>query len=191
MRRALRRGFLLSQAELPVACCCFSRMPAKNPTRRFGKGSRQLCGLALAIFLLGAGTLSFGADAVSQPTSPKLMVAPSSSKLAGGTAKLDVAVLSRSGAAYVGGYRLKIFPYFFMNESGQLEIEVSDSQLQKMLGGGATSFTGQAQATGSEVVHKITAQATPGGDGRGALTFTVATHNGPLVFNTSYRVIPP
>ncbi len=121
----------------------------------------------------------------------QLVIAPSSSKLAGGTAKLDVNPLSRRGAKYVGDYRIKIFPYFFMNETGQLFIEVSDPQFQQMVSGGVTSFTGQAQANGSDITHQITARVNPAKDGGGALTFTVSTDNGPLVFNTSYRMVAP
>lgn len=98
--------------------------------------------------------------------------------------------LSRNGSTYVGKYRIKVFPYFFKNESGRLLIEVSEPQLRQMMGGGETSFVGRAKANGGEVTHKITAKASPKGDGVGALTFTVSTDNGPLVFNTSYRIVP-
>jgi len=155
-----------------------------------GATFRALLCIAITTCLLSATAVAISVAGVSG-TDLSLLVEPSSSKLAGGTAKLAVDVLRRNGAAYVGGYQIKIFPYFFMNESGQFEIEVSEPQLQKMIGGGVVNFTGHAQAKGSEIIHKITATAKAAGDGRGALTFTVATDNGPIVFNTSYRMIGP
>ncbi len=166
-------------------------MPTKNPLPSFSADLRRLFGFALAVSFLWSGPTGLCADSVPQPISLKLLVAPSSSKLAGGTVKLNVDVLSRNGAAYVGGYELKVFPYFFMNESGQFQIDISEPQVQKMLEGGLISLSGHAQAKGSEVIHKITAKATPGGNGHGALTFTVATDNGPLVFTTSYQMVAP
>lgn len=124
------------------------------------------------------------------PTAAKLVIEPSSSRLAGGTAKLAVNPLSRSGSNYVGDYRIKVIPYFFKNENGRLIIEVSEPKLQQMLEGGVTSFVGEAKANHSDLKHKITARATPAGRKSGALTFTVATDNGPLVFNTSYKIVP-
>ena len=92
---------------------------------------------------------------------------------------------------YEGDYRIKVFPYFFKNETGRLFVNVSEAGLRQMVGGGVTRFTGRATTNGSGLTRKITAKATPAGGGRGALTFTVATENGPLVFNTSYRIAQP
>ena len=121
----------------------------------------------------------------------KLFIAPSSSKLAGGVAKLLVGTLSRDALEYVGDYRIKVFPYFFKNESGRLFIKVSEPALRRMVGGHVTSFSGHAKTNGTGLTRKIIAQARPSADGIGALTFTVFTENGPLVFNTSYRIDQP
>lgn len=131
------------------------------------------------------------AKGAGQETNPELVIAPSASSLAGGTAKLQVEPLHREGGRYVGGYQIKVIPYFFMNEGGSLYMEVSEAQLQQMVAGGATSFSGLAQAEGSPVQHKIAAKPTPSSNGRGALSFTVATDNGSLVFATSYQIVWP
>ncbi|MDQ3117433.1 MAG: hypothetical protein M3Q86_12645 [Verrucomicrobiota bacterium] len=120
----------------------------------------------------------------------KLIVAPSSSKLAGGTANLVVGVLSRADSAYTGEYRIKVFPYFFKSESGKLLIKVSETSLRRMVEGDPTSFAGRAITDGTGETRKITAKVRPTANDHGALTFTVATENGPLVFNTSYRISP-
>ena len=146
-------------------------------------------GLVLGLSLVLASLPLLRAESDPQGTDPQLVIAASSSRLAGGTANLDVNPLRRAGDSYVGEYQIKVIPYFFKNEKGQLHIDVSPTQLQKMLGGTITSFTGLAQAKGSEITHKISAKATPSQDGRGALTFTVATDSGPLVFDTSYQIL--
>lgn len=92
---------------------------------------------------------------------------------------------------YEGDYRIKVFPYVFKNETGRLFVNVSEAGLRQMVGGGVTRFTGRATTNGSGLTREITAKATPAGGGRGALTFTVATEDGPLVFNTSFRIAQP
>ncbi|MEO8043567.1 MAG: hypothetical protein ABI674_01560 [Spartobacteria bacterium] len=135
------------------------------------------------LFLVVAQAASFAGGITSN-----LLVAPSSSKLAGGTAKLDVGVLSREDSAYTGEYRIKVFPYFFKSETGKLLIKVSETSLRRMIEGDVTSFAGRAITDGTGETRKITAKVRPAANDRGALTFTVATENGPLVFNTSYRI---
>jgi hypothetical protein len=121
----------------------------------------------------------------------KLFIAPSSSELAGGTARLAVGPLSRDGSFYVGDYRIKVFPYFFKSERGRLFIKVSDAALQRMTTGFTATFAGHARSDGSGLIRGITAKVMPRANDHGDLAFTVATENGPLVFNTSYRVGQP
>jgi hypothetical protein len=152
---------------------------------------KALVALIGLIFAVGPSISQADAPTVPAPITSKLLIAPSSSKLAGGTAKLIVGSLSRRGSTYVGDYRIRVFPYFFKNETGRLLIKVSETALRQMVSGGVTSFTGRATTNGSGLTRKITAQATPSGGGRGALTFAVTTENGPLVFNTSYLIAQP
>lgn len=139
-----------------------------------------------AILFLILGLADARADADS-----RLIVAPSSSRLAGGTAKLVVGTLSREDSSYTGEYRIKVFPYFFKNETGKLLIKVSETSLRRMIEGDPTSFSGRAITDGTGETRGITAKVRPAASDHGALTFTVATENGPLVFNTSYRLDRP
>ncbi|MEO7723665.1 MAG: hypothetical protein ABIU29_03120 [Chthoniobacterales bacterium] len=140
---------------------------------------------AILVFALGLADLR--ADAITS----KLLVAPSSSKLAGGTAKLIVGVLSREDSSYTGEYRIRVFPYFFKSETGKLLIGVSETSFRRMIEGDATSFAGRAITDGTGETRQVTAKVLPAASDHGALTFTVATENGPLVFNTSYRIASP
>lgn len=148
---------------------------------------------ALVLLLLVFGQIGSDARphaAHSKRITSRLIVAPSSSKLAGGTAKLIVGVMSREGSTYIGEYRIRVFPYFFKNEKGRLSIDVSEPALHRMVGGHVTHFAGRATTNGSGLTRRVTARAMPAAKDHGALTFTVATENGPLVFNTSYRIAP-
>lgn len=151
------------------------------------EGIVRRCGLGWGVLFFFVLTQS---GALSDGITSRLIVAPSSSSLAGGTAKLVVGVLSREDSAYTGLYRIKVFPYFFKSESGKLLIKVSETSLRRMIEGDATSFAGRAITDGTGETRRVTAQVLPAASDHGALTFTVATENGPLVFNTSYRIDP-
>lgn len=141
--------------------------------------------LALLFFALGQP------GAIGDGVTSKLLVAPSSSKLAGGTAKLVVGVLSRENSSYTGDYQIRVFPYFFKSETGKLLIRASETSLRRMVEGDAASFAGRAITDGTGETRQVTAKVLPVASDHGALTFTVATENGPLVFNTSYRIASP
>jgi hypothetical protein len=166
---------------------------------RFSAGRNLVSLLKLASPLVGSlfalGLSAAMAEApLSHPAvriSSKLVIAPSSSRLAGGTAKLAAGPLSRDDSTYVGDYQIKVFPYFFKSENGRLFIKAPETAFRRMTGGLPTTFAGHARTNGSGLIRGITAQATPSANDRGALTFTVATENGPLVFNTSYRIVKP
>lgn len=150
--------------------------------------------VAFVLLLLMAGERVVQASHFGVPDkriTSSLIIAPSSSKLAGGSAKLVVGLLTRAGSTYIGDYRIKVFPYFFKNESGRLSINISEMMLRRMVGGHTTDFTGRAVTNGTGETRRVNARAMPTAKNKGALTFTVATENGPLVFHTSYRIAPP
>jgi len=118
----------------------------------------------------------------------KFLIAPSSSSLAGGTAKLVVGALSREPGTFVGDYRIKVFPYFFKSESGRLSMQVSDLALRKLTQGVAVELAGRATTNVTGKTRAIMAWAKPSANDCGALIFAVTTINGKLIFNTSYRL---
>lgn len=156
-----------------------------NPARRW-----RLSAALILILLLGSGA-DFAPAVAAGIGDSNFSVATSSSSLAGGTAKLIVGTLHREGDNYVGGYRLKVFPYFFKSEKGRLFIGVSAPALRRIRRGRAIIFAGQASAEGTALTRKIVGKATPSGNDHGSLNFTITTENGPLIFNTSYRLVKP
>src|ERR1043166_2844748 len=50
----------------------------------------------------------------------QFFIAPCSTSITGGKASLVIGSLQGNAETYVGNYDLKVFPYFFMNETGSL-----------------------------------------------------------------------
>jgi len=144
-------------------------------------------GLLIAVNPWGAGGETAPAAKKSVPSLRKLFVEPSSSSLAGGTARLVLPALTRQPGTYVGDYQLKVTPYFFKSEKGKIVMIVSDQSLLKITQSVPVEFTGKAITAGTNKTRPITVKATPSASDRGALVITVKTENGPLVFATSYR----
>ena len=136
-------------------------------------------------------------DVRGQPSSPaaakpaaqnRMFVAPSSTKVALGKVALSVSPLGKQGGYYVGTYRLKVTPYFFKNEMGTLTLGNGDDLFGKLAAGMTVPFTGKATSGKDGMVKKVNGSATPSGSGQGAVSFTVVTENGPMTFNTSYKL---
>jgi len=128
-----------------------------------------------------------GAAKTSQPVVRKLFIEPASSSLAGGKARLVVTELNREPGTYAGDYQLKVTPYFFKSEKGKLAMSISDEALQKLRQAVPVELTGKATAKGSGKTRVINAKARPTAHDRGAVTISVTTENGPLVFETFYH----
>lgn len=119
---------------------------------------------------------------------PKLFVDPSSSRVSLGKATLTVNPLNHKGALYVGDYQLNVVPYFFMGETGVLQLDAPDDVMHKLLGGMPVAFTGIASNNKHGKPKIITGKITPAANDHGDVTFSVQTDNGPMIFNTSYHL---
>jgi len=97
--------------------------------------------------------------------------------------------LERRDAAYTSDYTVKVFPFFMFNEHGQISIEFSDEQLQRLERGETVNLKGQASnSRGAE--RRIEGRAVPdaAGSDRGKIKVRVwVSKNIELVFNTAYR----
>ncbi len=93
----------------------------------------------------------------------------------------------RQGKVYVGNYQLKVIPYFFMSEKGVLQLDAPDEELQKLLGGAAVAFTGKATNNKNGPPKIISGKITPATKTQGAVTFSVQTDNGRMIFSTTFH----
>ena len=119
-----------------------------------------------------------------------LMIDPSSMRIDGGKATLNIGPLQRADGTYTGDYKLKVFPYFFKNESGRLAIVVSDATIAKVNQGNAVKITGTATTSGKGgKCRPIEAIATPADINHGTLKlwFTTAG-NRKMIFSPAYHL---
>ena len=124
------------------------------------------------------------------PPSRRMFVEPSSSSVALGRANLVVTPLCVNATSYAGKYQLKVTPYFFKSEKGTLILAAPEVSTEKLAAGNPVEFTGKATNTGNGKVKAITGKITPANKDCGAVTFSVSTDNGLMVFNTSYHFEP-
>ena len=120
----------------------------------------------------------------------RLFVDPSSSRVKLGKADLTVTPLIPKGDMYVGEYRLRVAPYFFKNEEGSLALTAPQESYQRLAQGSAVEFNGVAANKRNGKSKIVTGKITPVTSDRGRVTFSVATENGQMVFNTLYHFAP-
>jgi len=82
------------------------------------------------------------------PDNRILIIAPSSMPVAAGKATLTIGPLQRTNGVYAGSYQIKVFPYFFQNETGRLAIRVPDDSLAGIDQGKVTAIIGNATTSG-------------------------------------------
>jgi hypothetical protein len=145
---------------------------------------------AVLTFLGAVACLNLAAVAADPilTSAGKLTLTPSSSSLAGGKARLTTAELRRASGKYTGEYQLKVVPYFFKSETGNLTITASDESLRALAAGTAVSFVGKAVTSGTGKTRSIKVKATPAGANstKGSIIITIPTVNGELVFESEY-----
>jgi hypothetical protein len=118
----------------------------------------------------------------------RMFVDPSSTNVSLGKVSLTVNPLTHKGMYYLGGYQIKVVPYYFKNEAGTLKMEASEDSVQKLAQGIKMKFTGKATNTKTGLQKSITGIATPSTNNRGSAVFTVITEHGLMVFNTTYHL---
>lgn len=114
-------------------------------------------------------------------------VAPTKTSIYVGTVSMTMPRFQRIGTHYETTYAAKVFPYFFSSEKGQLQVEISDEQLQRLARGEPIEFSGLAVRTdGAE--RRVEGKATPADPVSGKLKVRVyVSKRIELIFNTTYR----
>lgn len=120
----------------------------------------------------------------------RLFIDPSSTSVKLGKASLIVSPLEHRGNTYVGDYQLKVVPYFFKSEKGRLLLAAPQDSARRFAAGMAVEFRGVATEQKKGKTKVVTGRITPSTKDRGRVTFSVATENGQMVFNTFYHFAP-
>ena len=150
--------------------------------------------IAISILLVLSATdciqaeSSKSATETSAPVTRKLFIAPSSTSVPLGKASLIVSPLNHRGGNYVGGYQLKVRPYFFKSETGTLVLSASEDAVRRLQSGRAIDFTGKALTREDGTTHVVVGRATPLSGDRGNVTFSIVMEkNAKIIFKTSYH----
>jgi hypothetical protein len=140
--------------------------------------------------LLCAATVAWAAEpAMPGPLGRygKVEVAPAKTSVYVGTVTMTMPPFVRQAGVYEADYAAKVFPYFFLNESGRISIDFSDEQLRQLAGGQTVEFKGRGvRADGVE--RRIEGKATPADAVSGKIKVRVfVSKRTELIFNTTYR----
>ncbi|HEX4083973.1 MAG TPA: hypothetical protein VHY22_03600 [Chthoniobacteraceae bacterium] len=118
----------------------------------------------------------------------KMLVEPSASAVMLGKAALTVSPLSYKDGVYIGTYQIKVTPYFFKSQKGPLVLQTPGDLALKLSQGISVAFTGKATNDADNTIKIVKGKATPSNGERGAVTFSIVTDNGEMVFNTTYHL---
>ena len=147
-------------------------------------------GIIFLLALLAAGWSTAQAAPAATDSAPAgriLMIDSSSMAVDAGNATLIIGALSRTNGIYTGGYKLKVFPYFFKNETGTLAIVVSDASLAEAGQGKVVAITGTATTTKTGKCRPIAAIATPVNMDHGTLKLWFTAGSRKMTFTPAYH----
>jgi hypothetical protein len=148
-----------------------------------------LASMVRYLLMIALGIFMFGSPAVQASTNRVLVIERSSTQVSVAKATLSIAPLVRNGTTFAGKYEMKVNPFFFKGETGELEIVVSDDSLAKAKKGEEVEITGTALTHGENTKRKVNARATPSGKDCGALKVWFVADGREMVFQTSYKLV--
>ncbi len=153
---------------------------------------RLWLGLILAVST--GGGIRAQDETTEEQTEPELpqfyqcaTVATAKTSIYIGNVKLTTEPFTRKGDIYSSRYDAKVFPLFFMSESGRISITITDEDLRRLADGERVIFDGEGFNT-SEKPRKIEGHADPIDERSGKIKVRVwVSKNIELIFNTTYR----
>jgi hypothetical protein len=119
-----------------------------------------------------------------------VVVEPTKTSIYLGTVAMTLTPFARANGVYQASYSARVFPFFFYNENGKLQVEISDELLRKLAHGEGIEFHGHAvRDNGAE--RRVEGKATPNDATSGKLKVRVFySKRIELIFNTTYRFEP-
>ena len=137
--------------------------------------------------LLAALCLLLAATALEAAPADEVLVAGAKTSLYLNRLTLDPLPLRRTGTHFESNYVVRVFPVFFLGESGRFSIDLPDAEVARLQQGATVSFTGVAENTDHEKRRVTgTATSTDAASGRISVQIIVSSKL-TLAFDTTYR----
>lgn len=134
---------------------------------------------ALCVFLAVSALDAAPTDAV--------LIASAKTSLYLNRLTLDPLPLRRSGTHFESSYVVRVFPVFFLGETGRISIELPEPELARLQQGATISFTGQAENSDHEK-RRVTGTATAQDAASGRINVKIIVSSSlTLDFATTYR----
>ena len=146
---------------------------------------RLICAVS-CLLVLGA----FAADE-SLARFDRVVVNPAKTSIYIGSVTMAFTPATRKAGVYESDYSAKVFPYFFLNETGKLFLDAPDETLRKLARGEAVDFSGRG-ISASGTARRFEGRVTPIDATSGKLKVRAfVSKRIDLVFNMTYRFTPP
>jgi hypothetical protein len=147
------------------------------------------CLLAGLLLWLGVGALRAAEAPIERYATVEIDRAKTSIYV--GSVTMTMPPFARKDGVFHSTYTAKVFPYFFYNDKGKIEIEVSDEDLRKLERGETIQFTGRGLSDKGETYH-VEGRAVPANSTSGKIKVKVQVSKKiELIFNTTYRFPEP
>ena len=142
-----------------------------------------------ALFAAGFFSPALPGGTAAEARFKRVAVEPVTTSIYIGHVTLIAPVFVRNAGGYTANYEAKVFPFFFWNEHGQLTIEASDDDLQRLERGQTVEFHGHAENSDGEP-RRVEGRAVPEDALHGKLKVRIfVSRRIQLVFNTTYRFV--
>ena len=138
------------------------------------------------------GCLALAAMAADESLSrfDRVVVDPAKTSIYIGSVTMSFSPATRVAGVYATDYTAKVFPYFFMSETGKLFLDAPDETLRKLARGEVVDFSGHGvSSSGAE--RRFEGRATPTDATSGKLkVHAFVSKRIDLIFNMTYRFGP-
>lgn len=141
------------------------------------------------LFCLGLGLLTGLRAAEPQPAAAwdQAEVAPSKTSIYVGSVSLKPGVLTRTGTTLSAHYEVKVKPWVFWSETGQITLTVPELELANLARGERAEFTGTA-TNHKNKPREVSGYAQPTDATTGKIKVRIQADGFTLIFNSSYEL---
>ncbi len=132
-------------------------------------------------------SVSSTAAPLAKPEWNRVQIDPMKTSIYVGNVTLTTTPFKRDGNSFTATYVAKVFPWFFWGESGQISINIAETDLQKLQQGERCEFTGEA-FNHKQKPRKISGYADPATAQNGRTKVRIGVDDLELIFNGPYTL---